>query len=447
MKRVALVSIVAAGMLSGYEIDLHRGWQFKGALEDLNATVLFQNPNIKSVWTYDTKNSKWRVYLPNNPTIMQHLPSFVSPLGLIKKEEGYWVNAIGSVRIDTGIQKIVSLLNAYEDTPQDFSLSDIANKTFYIYASYEESVSPRVLYMVGGEGKENVILNFDGNGVAQVGPNEVYRYEKGWVVLDENGTVDTRFKKLAQDSNGIIAVGIYHDSCEDRYMSYLDPWLTTTLQPINMEEKLPYTVYENSSYEYKVYETNHSITYYYYNEETKSYELENVSYRPTTFTIENGAIKTYKHNVINYGEYNTTQETTQTLRIVASVGRYDVVDKTLEWKERCQDSKLIGKSWDDILQNKNISPCVPNLQGSGDQNITPSIDGNKLIVSYHYCYQAGSCGEKCYDYNNTYLLDNQQGVVERYEKDDWISVVSQSPIVKPGRVTYSARKKGRVGGK
>ena len=179
MKRVALVSIVAAGMLSGYEIDLHRGWQFKGALEDLNATVLFQNPNIKSVWTYDTKNSKWRVYLPNNPTIMQHLPSFVSPLGLVKKEEGYWVNAIGSVRIDTGIQKIVSLLNAYEDTPQDFSLSDIANKTFYIYASYEESVSPRVLYMVGGEGKENVILNFDGKGVAQVGPNEVYRYEKG----------------------------------------------------------------------------------------------------------------------------------------------------------------------------------------------------------------------------------------------------------------------------
>ena len=450
MKKVALISMIAAGILSAYNINVHSGWQFKGALEDLNATALFQNPNIVSVWTYDTKNSKWRVYLPNNPTIMQHLPSYVSPLGLIKKEEGYWVNATGNAQIDTGIQRIATLLSAYVDTPQDFALSDIANKTFHIYASYSESALPRVLYMPVSGGSENITLAFDGNGIAQIGPNEVYRYDKGWIDVEENGTVDTRFKKLAQNSNGIIAVGIYHDPCEDYYTAYLDPWLTTSLQPVDMKAKLPYVVYDAySSYEYRVYETNRTISYYFYNEQTKNYEPEPVSsYRPSSFTIENDAIKTFKHRVIEYGDYNKTEDSIGTLQIVATVGRYDVVHQTYEWKKVCQDNKLVGKSWDDIVQNPQVSSCVPyDMQHQDDKNISYTIDGANITIIRHYCYQTPHCGEECYDSNNTYLLDSEQGTIVRYEKSDWIGVVSQSPIVKPGREVYSARKRGRVGEK
>ena len=454
MKRAAFISIITAGILSAYNINVHSGWQFKGALEDLNATALFQNPNIVSVWTYDTKNSKWRVYLPNNPTIMQHLPSYVSPLGLIKKEEGYWVNALGSAQIDTGMQRIATLLSAYVDTPQDFALNDIAYKTFHIYASYGASASPRMLYMPSSGGGENITLAFDGNGVAQVGQNAAYKYDNGWIDIEENGTVYTRFKKLAQDSNGIIAVGIYHEPCEDYYTAYLDPWLSGSLQPVDMEAKLPYTVYDAySSYEYKVFETNGSITYYRYNDETKGYEPETVSYMPSSFTIENGAIKTMQHNETNYEDYNYTQDTIRTLQIVASIGRYDVVHQTYDWIQTCRDNKLIGINWDDILQNPEMSSCTENikyiLQGgsSSDENVSYTIDGNKLEIIYHYCYQAGTCKERCYDSYQTYLLDSEQGAIEQYEKSDWIGVVSSSPIIKPGRDIYSARKRGRVGEK
>lgn len=87
MKRLLSAAAIAAlscTILSAYQIDVKPGWQLKGALSDIDVQT-FDNPNIVSVWTYDDISQSWKVYLPNNSTLMNSLPSGISPLNYIKK--------------------------------------------------------------------------------------------------------------------------------------------------------------------------------------------------------------------------------------------------------------------------------------------------------------------------------------------------------------------------
>ena len=51
MKKLLSLAAVVVG-LSAYQVDIKSDWQLKGALEDINATDVFNKQEIISVWTW-----------------------------------------------------------------------------------------------------------------------------------------------------------------------------------------------------------------------------------------------------------------------------------------------------------------------------------------------------------------------------------------------------------
>ena len=151
---MAVAAALSIGTLNAYQINLKKGWNLKGALTDINVKD-FNNSNIISIWTYDGQ-TPWRVYLPNNPNIMNNLPQGIQPLNIIHKGEGYWVLSKNNLTIDAGnefasqqsqsqtqncqvidpttgnISSANSVFDRYLVTPSNIELSDIADKNIIL---------------------------------------------------------------------------------------------------------------------------------------------------------------------------------------------------------------------------------------------------------------------------------------------------------------------------
>jgi hypothetical protein len=100
MKKIlSFITCLAVGA-SAYSLHFKKGWQLKGALEDINVSV-FKNSNIKSVWTYDDNTGKWKAYIPNAPV---NLSKFgIENLPKINKGEGFWVKSLANFSLNTTI--------------------------------------------------------------------------------------------------------------------------------------------------------------------------------------------------------------------------------------------------------------------------------------------------------------------------------------------------------
>ena len=129
MKKLLIPAIIA-GSLFAYNLNLTTGWQMVGALEDINVKS-FSSPDIKAVWAYDKIAKQWRAYLPNDQVDLSQYN--IEPLKTIKKGEGFWVNSLADITVDVNNNK--SFYDYLVDDVEDFTLEDVANKTFKVATS------------------------------------------------------------------------------------------------------------------------------------------------------------------------------------------------------------------------------------------------------------------------------------------------------------------------
>ena len=85
--------------LFGYDINLTRGWQMLGALDDINVQA-FNNQKIAVVWTYDETTKQWAAY---SPIVDLSLYPKINPLSNIEKGKGFWVLSRSSLTVDTNV--------------------------------------------------------------------------------------------------------------------------------------------------------------------------------------------------------------------------------------------------------------------------------------------------------------------------------------------------------
>ena len=102
---VAIVALIS-NILNAYQIEVKEGWQLKGAIEDIDVKI-FNNPNIVSLWRYEDTTQNWSLYLPNNPTLMNNLPTNILSLSSIKRGEGFWINSTGDLNIDSATNSFI----------------------------------------------------------------------------------------------------------------------------------------------------------------------------------------------------------------------------------------------------------------------------------------------------------------------------------------------------
>jgi hypothetical protein len=95
-KFLSIVAGLAIGA-SAFSINIISGWNLKGTNKDINISV-FNNPNIVSVWTYDTENKKWKAYIPNKNIDLSKYG--IEPLTKLNKYDGFWINASNSLSLN-----------------------------------------------------------------------------------------------------------------------------------------------------------------------------------------------------------------------------------------------------------------------------------------------------------------------------------------------------------
>jgi hypothetical protein len=455
MKRIiSLVAsvIIGASAASVYTINVKSGWQLKGALQDINASV-FNNSNIVSVWAWDDVNQKWRVYLPNK-TI--DLGSYgVESLDKINKGEGFWINATGyaSIYVVSGNGGVITSGNntassndnveagdndiassndnveavdnnttsenneGYEgdhiaqylvDKPVNFELSDVAGKTFKI---------------ITDEGVKD--LAFDENGNAEITVSGVpynVKFDNGVIKVYLNEELVTEFKKIKSDNNGIVVFGTYYykayfnNATHTDTDEFLDGW-STNINPIDMSTlSYPKTFYDEREH------------FYINSDGTINFPWDDVNY-----TFENGAIvTTYSWGSDTYGGYGE-----DSYQIVNQIDRYYVVKITENNRDWYIDENLKGKTFDDIIDS-NISIDGRYFHSDGtvtfeydsDLNVTyEKISSTELNITEFYP------DEEIWSYE--LVIDPNTGKVTRIYNFTTEEIWSDSPIVQES----SARKK------
>jgi len=422
MKKLLIPAIIA-GSIFAYDLNLTTGWQMVGALEDIDINSL-NSPNVVSVWSYDADTKKWKAYIPNNTIDLYQYN--IDPLYKIKKGEGFWVNSLTTATIYT--KESMLYFDYIIDGVSDFTLADVANKTFKV--ATEDELSE---------------ITFDANGKSSIKfPWTTYDlwYENGSIYAKRRDFNDTlRFKKVAADDDGIIVAGVNENYADN---GFFDFWMLGELNPVDMSTVLPYTTYDTWGSSYQVYDTNGSVEYYYYDSVSKEYRKSSES----NFTVSNGKIlvDSYDGNYTwNYLDNNITtySKEKQYIQIVKKIGRYDVLLNEWAWSSYYVDPNLKNKTWQDAVgedividgwaileDNGSVShysytdennTIVKNTYNYDDENISYQINGDNLIIIRQY---------NNYEYNETFTLDSSTGKVTMNDNSFDLQVTSSTPIIK-----------------
>ena len=388
MKKLLSLAAVVIG-LNAYQIDIKSGWQLKGALEDINATSVFNESEIVSVWSYDSENSKWRAYLPNMNIDLSNYDN-IEPLNVIHKGEGFWISANSELLIETG-------------GVATFNLSDIANKTFKIFA---------------GEGGEDFVdLTFDSNGIANIeidGENYEIKLENGIIKVYENNDLIIEAKKVKVDDKGIILLA--KELEDDEYSHFLWTWLTT-INPVDMSTlNYPFTVYY---YTEKITFENDRVLIEYADGEIE--ELNSF--------IEDGKIIVTEEEI--YEDGIAGKKDISKIQYIGEIDKYKIA-RVDEYKAYWKiDNSLTDKTFSDIIgTNQNIFGCILNEGGTAfceydsDANFTYQlIDPTEINLTK--CVD----DDWCHTYKIT--LDSSTGKIKMTESffNTDIEVFSESPIM------------------
>ena len=436
---MAVAAALSIGTLNAYQINLKKGWNLKGALTDINVKE-FNNSDIISIWAYDGK-TPWKVYLPNNPNIMNNLPQKIQPLNIIHKGEGYWVLSKNNIAIDVGnesasqqsqsqtqncqvidpttgnISSANSVFDKYLVTPSNIELSDIAGKNIILY--------------VNGN-KINTTMN--SNGIAHIvfpnGKEQVAKLENGAINIYQDNNYMFSFKKIAIDKNGIVLVAYDKNDINNIEHTWIETWLFTEPTPKDITSKLPYTAWRaNTSSWYRKIESNLTATDYYYDTDSNSYKPGN------QYQLRNEDNKLIRETNLTYETENYQESHIKSYQLIGSIGDYDIFKTEHVYIRKYHDSNLTGKSWDYIINN-NIKVFGYNLNNDGtvstdynssDENITYAINGDVAILTFTHCDEHDN---SCDSWESNLTLNNNTGEISETENGIDTEVISSNPIVK-----------------
>ena len=441
MKKL-LLSAVVAGSLFGYGLNVVEGWQLSGAVEDINVSS-FDNSDVDAVWSYNENTKKWKAYFPTKNIDLSKYD--IEHLNTIKKGEGFWIFSLKDsiIQFQNNIENNnsytdggqsndgynhdyaennVTFFDSIKDGVSDFTLDDVANKTFKVQD--EDKLED---------------VTFDSNGKAVLTfPYATYDiwYDNGSVFAknrEYNNTI--QFKKLAANSDGMIIAGIHQG--HEKY-GFLDYWMEGDYKPVDMNTVLPYKMYSSYSPDYRVFEENGSIEYYHFDSSKNTYVKDEYEDK---FTIDNGKVViSYEGNwTWNYLDNNITTyyKDVESYQIVQKVERYDVILDEDNWSEYYVDSNLVDKTWNDIVGKDIVIDGNLILENNGSVSYYDYTDANNTIVKNNYDSNERyvingntlTISYKGSDYNRTYTLDSQTGKVTLKDSYKWIDITSSSPII------------------
>ncbi len=417
-----IVSALAIGSLFAYDLNLTTGWQLLGALDDIDVHS-FKDSTVRSVWAYDSNAKQWKAYLPAGDIDLSQYN--IAPLNKIKKGEGFWVFSFNNISVDTA--KSVLFFDYLVDGVRDFTLDDVANKTFKLKSE---------------KGFVNLSFDSTGKGVLKF-PYATYKleYSNGFIIAkreDNNDTIE--FKKLAQNTDGIIVVGVNENYTRH---GFFDVWLLNdSLNPVDMNTVLPYKAYDSYGPSYRVFETNGTVELFYYDASKNSYVKSDYD---KNFTINNGKI------VVNYDKgnwiwnylytYITTYDTGySTIQIVKQIGRYDILSYEENWIRYYTDPNLKGKTWNDAVGADIVIDGKYMLETNGSVSYYNYTDANNTIVKYsnidnRRTYQINGdtltviYHDEHEDWNETFILDSTTGKVTSKDYYQRFEITSSTPII------------------
>ena len=426
MKKLILGGLVVVG-LNAYSLNITAGWQLLGAKSDINIQA-FNKSNVVSVWAYDKNQKKWFAYLPNNPNVLDNYPS-IGKLSEVRDGYGFWVNADSDINIDTQVQATddndttqnidvnTSKFDIFVNGVNNVNLTDIANKTFYMYS--DEKIAN---------------FAFDTNGKADLNKFNGHwqlSYANGMILGINDNNETEAYKILASDQDVLALVGI-----NSSYGIFADAWFykDRTITPIDMSTiTYPYTAYGQHATEYKVFTSDHKLETYRYNTSTQQYNKTDEK----SFTIENKKIKIDNgESSYDWSDNNTTITTTskyyETYQILKRVGVCDIWLNERFNIASYQDDNLKGKSWNDLI---NSDIVVYNRFKLGENGSLFVKNGNNFQENANYEYTINgnslTITSAFYGSSFAYELDSTSGkvtsVVGHFK---FIDIYSNNPIVK-----------------
>jgi len=429
MKKIILSAIAVLGLsaatteLPSFDdttVVLHKGWNLVGSDSAVNLVKDLNNSAIKIAWRWH--NGNWEAFSLNKDlkdTITKEGYTYFTQTA---PHEGFWVyaNDFTTISIGNGNQS-VSGDNGYSnsgyklplvDTPMDFNLSDVANKTFKII-------------------KANFKISFDENGNGTlIGENNSSIgeaiFDNGVIKINIQNDTNQSFnvQKIASSESGVIILSnvMNNGNIESQF---LDAWISKE-NPVDMSTlNYPTTFYLDYPGEKIVINDDGTM---------QAWGKDN------NYTIENGQIvvKGYDNSDGNYTSYYVDK-----LQIVDTIGRYDVIKDEMSWTDGYKDDELVDKTFDDI-KDSNISVNGYYLHSdntittdyNSDENITYN-EINSTAISINICY-----GDDCKYENITINPDN--GLVSVTNIYNEYLITSTSPIFKETNQTNGELQRKKI---
>ena len=210
-----------------------------------------------------------------------------------------------------------------------------------------------------------------------------------------------------------------------------------------MDKKLPYTVYNvsNGAY-YQVFEKNKTISEYKYDKQLNKFIKVSDN---KEFSIDDNKAIFIKNKLTTWsdGTHTINKTSKEQIQIVNNIGKYDIIQDSYEIVDSFIDKNYIGKSWEEIIGDKNLTIFSAILTPNGKlyniyntkQEGNYIIKDNDIIVSDKYCYEGA-----CFDVNNTIHLNPETGEVKKEYNYAYIDTVSTTPVIKPCAIFNNIKK-------
>lgn len=141
MKKIVSSVILLTSLAFSQNISVTTNWQLLAATQDIEVSNL-DNTCIDTVWLYNNQNTNkvWKLY--KNASINTSLPSNIEQLkvGTIPKGSGFWIKGKKSCDVDTTVPTEATDDDILVNENVSFVLSDIAGKTLYPNAEFENRI-------------------------------------------------------------------------------------------------------------------------------------------------------------------------------------------------------------------------------------------------------------------------------------------------------------------